>query len=121
MLIRPVLLWDGSCGFCQRWVERVERWDRASRIETMKAWDRSKYPELLRISDDDLNHAMHLALPDGRVFAGGRAVPQILKLLPGGRWVAWVFLIPGVGWITDRVYAWVAARRHKLGCAVPQK
>lgn len=121
MLNRPVLLWDGSCGFCQRWVARVERWDRAGRIETLKARDRSKYPELLRIADDDLDHAMHLALPDGRIFAGGRAVPALLRLLPGGRWLAWVFLVPGVGWVTDRCYAWVAARRHKLGCAIPHQ
>lgn len=64
---------------------------------------------------------MHLVLPDGRVFAGGRAVPELLRLLPGGGWVAWVFLIPGVGWVTDRCYGWVAARRHQLGCAIPQK
>lgn len=64
---------------------------------------------------------MHLVLPGGRVVAGGRAVPETLKWLPGGRWLAWVFLIPGVGWLTDRVYVWVAARRHRLGCEVPQK
>ena len=61
---------------------------------------------------------MHLAMPDGRVLAGGRAVPEILRLLPRGRWVAWVFRLPGVAWVTDRVYAWVAARRHTLGCKV---
>ncbi|HUG28000.1 MAG TPA: DUF393 domain-containing protein [Gemmatimonadales bacterium] len=118
MLSRPVLLWDGNCGFCQRWVAQVERWDRAGRIETLRAADRAKYSELLRISDQDLNHAMHLAIPGGRVLAGGRAVPEIFRLLPGWRWLVWVFRLPGVAWVTDRVYAWVAARRHALGCRV---
>lgn len=118
MLTRPVLLWDGDCGFCQRWVRRLESRDAGDRIETLKATDRAKYPELLGITDHALNHAMHLALPDGRVLAGGRAVPEILRLLPRWRWVAWVFGIPGVAWATDRVYGWVAARRHKLGCEV---
>lgn len=61
---------------------------------------------------------MHLILPDGRVFAGGRAVPEILRLLPGWRLLVWLWRVPGVAWATDRVYAWVAARRHRLGCAV---
>lgn len=61
---------------------------------------------------------MHLAMPDGRVLAGGRAVSEIFRLLPGWRWLAWVFWVPGVAWVTDRVYAWVAARRHTLGCKV---
>lgn len=116
-----MLLWDGTCGFCHRWVARVERWDRAGRIETLVAGKREKYPELLRITDDALNHALHLAMPDGRVLAGGRAVPEIFRRLPAWRWLAWVFRVPGVLWVTDRVYAWVAARRHKLGCALREK
>lgn len=61
---------------------------------------------------------MHLVLPDGRVFAGGRAVPEILRLLPRGRLLVWLWWIPGVTWLSERAYAWVAARRHRLGCEV---
>lgn len=118
MLTRPVLLWDGGCGFCRRWVRRVEQWDRDGRIETLAATDRAKYPELLNLSDHRLRHAMHLVTPTGHVFAGGRAVAEILRLLPGWRWLTWVFRVPGVGWAVDRGYDWVAARRHKLGCPV---
>src|SRR5256885_13096752 len=34
--------------------------------------------------------------PDGRVFAGADAVPELLQRLPGKRWLAWGFRIPGV-------------------------
>ena len=30
---RATLIYDGSCGFCRRWVERVRRWDRGGRLE----------------------------------------------------------------------------------------
>lgn len=64
---------------------------------------------------------MHLALPDGRVLAGGRAIPEILRRLPGWRWVAGLFGVPGIAWLVDRVYAWVAVRRHRLGCGVKRE
>ena len=58
---------------------------------------------------------MHLVFPDRRVFAGADAVPEILRLLPGRRWMRWLFAIPGVRPVARRVYAWVARRRR---CAV---
>ena len=30
---RATLIYDGNCGFCRRWVERVRRWDRRGRLE----------------------------------------------------------------------------------------
>jgi acetyl esterase len=121
VLNRPVLLYDGTCGFCLGWVERIRRWDTAGTIALVPAGSREIYPELLHLSDRALHEAMHLVLPDGRVFAGGDAVPEVLRLLPVGRWVVWIFGIPGVRWLTRRVYRWVAARRHRLGCQVPRQ
>ncbi len=58
--------------------------------------------------------AMHLIRPDGRVFAGADAAPELLRLLPGKRWLAWAFRIPGVLPVARRVYAWVARQRRCL-------
>jgi len=79
------------------------------------------HPELLELSDQVLHEAMHLVLPDGRTYAGGRAVPELLALLPGWRWVSWIPRLPGARWVTDRGYRWVAARRHRLGCTVERE
>lgn len=77
---------------------------------------RAEVPELPAISDEALNRAMHLVTPDGRVYRGGRAVPQILRYVPGGFLLRPFFWIPGVPAVTDRVYDYIAARRHSLGC-----
>src|SRR5256886_15761155 len=60
--------------------------------------------------------AMHLVLPppDSRVLAGADAVPELLRRLPGKRWLAWGFHIPGVPLLARRLYGWIARRRRCL-------
>jgi predicted DCC family thiol-disulfide oxidoreductase YuxK len=59
--------------------------------------------------------AMHLVLPDGRVFAGADAVPELGKLLPGKWWWTWGFALPGVRPVARWAYRRIAERRR---CAV---
>lgn len=117
MLARPVLLYDGNCAFCRRWIERIRRWDRRNQIELLPAAERHSHPGLPALSDAELDAAMHLVLPDGRVYSGGRAVPHLLRRLPGGGIPRLVFYIPGVPLVTSLGYNWVARRRHRFGCA----
>lgn len=116
MLTGPVLLYDGECAFCRRWVGRLRRLDREDRIALVPAAERARVPGLWALDPEALDRAMHLVLPDGRVLAGARAAPVILGLLPGWRMLAWVFRVPGVQWGADTVYDWVAKRRHRFGC-----
>jgi len=91
VLSRPVLLYDGSCGFCQGWVRRVRRWDPQGALELLPADSRDSRPELARLTDLALHEAMHLVLPGGQTHVGGRAIPEILRRLSWGRVVWWVF------------------------------
>ncbi len=116
MLSRPVLLFDGDCGFCRRWVRRLQRWDRRRAIDYVSAADRGAVAGLPPLSDTALDRAMQLVTRDGRVYAGARALPILLPFLPGGRLLAPLMRVPGVQPLADRVYAWVAARRHRFGC-----
>ncbi len=117
MLARPVLLYDGSCAFCRAWVRRIGRWDRGRRIELLPASERSLLPDLPLLSDEAVNAAMHLVLPEGRVASGGRAIPELLRYLPGGAVVRLLFFIPGVRWLVSVGYEQVARRRHRFGCS----
>ena len=117
MLARPVLLYDGNCAFCRAWVGRIRRWDRSNRIEYLFAGARASRPDLPQLSDEAVNAAMHLVLPDGRVLGGGRAIPELLRLLPGGWIPGLLFYIPGVAWLAGLGYGWVARRRHRFGCS----
>ncbi len=110
---RATLIYDGACGFCRDAVGLVARWDREHRVTLVPFQDEAKLAEF-GLPLPALAAAMHLVLPDGRVFAGADAAAALLKLLPGKGWLAWVFAVPGVLPVARRVYAWIARRRHCL-------
>jgi predicted DCC family thiol-disulfide oxidoreductase YuxK len=116
LLSRPVLLFDGQCGFCRQWVARLRRWDRRGAIQTLPGAERTTLPDLPPISDESLDRAMQLVTPDRRVYPGARALPALLPYLPGGRPLALFFRIPGAQAVADRLYDWISARRHRFGC-----
>jgi predicted DCC family thiol-disulfide oxidoreductase YuxK len=112
---RPTLIYDGECAFCRRWVDLVRRWDRDHRLDLVPFQDQQRVARF-GIPLPALAAAMHLVLPtpDGRVLAGADAAPEILRLLPGRRWLAGLFRVPGVRPVARRVYAWIARQRHCL-------
>jgi predicted DCC family thiol-disulfide oxidoreductase YuxK len=116
----PTLIYDGECGLCRQAVERLTRWDREHVLRFVPFQDG---PGVARfeIAPPALAAAMHLVLPDGRVYAGADAVPELLRLLPGKRWLAPLFAIPGVLPVVRRGYAWIAARRHCLVRGLPPR
>ena len=112
---RPTLFYDGECGLCRDAVAVLSRWDREGRIELIPFQDAARVAQF-GLPLPALAAAMHLVLPDGRVVAGADAVPELGRLLPGKRWLTWLFAVPGVRPIARRAYAWIAARRR---CLVP--
>ena len=110
---RPALIYDGECGFCRDAVALVARWDRDHRVALIPFQDRAQVAAFA-LPLPALAAAMHLVLPDGRVFAGADAAAELLRLLPGKRWLADTFALPGVLPVARRVYAWIAERRHCL-------
>ncbi len=115
---RPTLFYDGECGFCRDAVAVLSRWDREGRIELIPFQDAARVAQF-GLPLPALAAAMHLVLPDGRVVAGADAVPELGRLLPGKRWLTWLFAVPGVRPIARRAYAWIAARRRCLVAGRP--
>ena len=106
----PTLIYDGECGMCREAVQRLQGWDREQRLRYVPFQDENAVSRF-GIALPALAAAMHLVLPDGRVFAGADAVPELGKLLPGKRWWAWGFAVPGVRPVARRVYRRIAERR----------
>jgi len=116
----PTLIYDGECGFCRQAVELIRRWDREQVLRFVPFQDGAAVARF-GIGLTALAAAMHLVLPDGRVYAGADAAPEVLRLMPGKRWLAPLFRVPGVLPLARRVYAWIAARRHCLVRGAPPR
>ena len=110
---RPLVVYDGACGFCKRWIERF-------RLRTGDAVDYAPYqdvaarfPELNEIGEDAFRSAVHFVEVSGAVHRGADAVFSALAHAPGGKWPAMLYGgSPGFARVSEAVYAWVAAHRQ---------
>ena len=114
------VIYDGECGLCRESVTLLRRWDREHALHFLPFQDQAAVARF-GIALPALAAAMHLVLPDGRVFAGADAAPEILARLPGKRWLAAGFRVPGVMPLARRAYAWVARRRHCVVRGLPRR
>ena len=111
---RPVVVYDGQCGFCRRWIERLRRWDRAGRLEYLPLQDAAA-PVVTGLRRDALERATHVVLPSGDVKAGAAAVRALCRFLPGGFLPYRILGLPGVLPLAERAYRWIAWRWGPVG------
>ena len=106
---RPLLLYDDDCAFCRKWVHRARRLAHG-RIDDLPSRDAaSRFPE---IPAEELERAVQLVETDGRVFSGAAAVFRALSRAPGGGSLPWLYeRVPGLAFIAEAVYDFVARRR----------
>jgi predicted DCC family thiol-disulfide oxidoreductase YuxK len=73
-------------------------------------------PDLVRVAPalnpEACMRAMQLVHPDGLIESGDRAIPSLLRMLRGWRWLAPVLSLPGMRWLSAPLYDWIA--RHRL-------
>ena len=110
--MRPLLVFDGDCGFCTasaRWVEA--RTGAAMRVEPWQVLDLDE----LGLTEADVTAAAWLIEPDGTRRRGHEAIGGSLRRA-GGPWrlIGSLLLIPPVSWLARPVYALVARNRHRL-------
>jgi predicted DCC family thiol-disulfide oxidoreductase YuxK len=109
----PTLIYDGECGSANKPSTSWKRWDREHILHYVPFQDGAAV-QRFGIALPALAAAMHLILPDGRVYPGADAVPELMRLFPGKRWFAALFRFPGVLPLARRIYAWIAMRRRCL-------
>lgn len=108
------LIYDGACGFCRRWVERVRRWDRHQRLDLVP-YQTPDLEERFPVSRAECTQRIHLVEADGTVHRGAAAGREVLRRLPHGWLWAAPFYLPGGLWIGERVYVWITHRWGPLG------
>lgn len=87
-LNRPLLVFDGECGFCRIW---VDYW----RLLTGNRVSYAPYQEVSQlfpqVSPADFQAAVQLILPDGTVISGAHAVFRTIAHAPGQGWPLWLY------------------------------
>src|SRR5438045_8221858 len=85
---KPLLIWDGDCHFCSRW---VERW----RVISGGAADDATFQEIgdrfPEISRDQFKRSLVYIDSEGRIFFAAEAVFRSVALRPSRKWLAWSY------------------------------
>ncbi|MBI3415309.1 MAG: DUF393 domain-containing protein [Verrucomicrobia bacterium] len=111
---RPLMILDGDCGFCGRWIARWKK-STGEQVDYVPFQDSSvaaRFPELPR---RDFENSVHLLETDGRVSRGAQAVLRSLALAAKFKWLLWLYEnFPGFASISEWAYRRVANNRALL-------
>jgi predicted DCC family thiol-disulfide oxidoreductase YuxK len=108
---KPLVIFDGDCGFCRRWIRVWNDWtgDRVDYIASQEPSVPARFPE---IPAAEFEGSIQLIETDGTVYTGSEAVFRAIATTPGKRWPLWIYdHVRGAGWISEKVYGFVASHR----------
>ena len=106
---RPLLIFDGDCGFCRAW---VEYWKSLTGERVLYAPFQEVGEKFPGVSREEFASAVKLIRPDGEVRTGAYAVFTVLAFLPDKRWPLWLYdHLPGAGIVCEAVYGVIARHR----------
>ncbi len=115
-----VLVWDSHCRFCQRWAERIHRWDWLKRVHLVDSENVHTVPaDWLTGWTPEIAERSFWVRPistRSKGYEGFYAIRRLAWALPILWLIIPVLYLPPVPWLGGRIYAWVAAHRHQLGC-----
>jgi predicted DCC family thiol-disulfide oxidoreductase YuxK len=122
--MRGLVVFDGDCGFCTTSVRFAK--GRMRVPADAVPWQRADLGKL-GLAEAACIEAVQYRDRSGRWHSAGRAVAAIL-IDSGLPWSALgrIARIPGIAWLFDRLYEWVAANRSRLpggtpACEVPDR
>ena len=106
---RPVMLFDGACGFCRIW---IDYWKGVAGDAVEFAPWQAAAAEHPQVSEEDCRRAVQLVMPSGEVLSGAHAVFRTLAHDRSLRW--WLVLyerLPAFPTIAEAAYRLIAAHR----------
>ena len=119
------VIFDDDCGFCQRSIRLGRRLDWLGRIEWTPRHDPDLEQRFPQLSGEETQQRMVSICPGGKALGGFYAVRDILRQFPLTWAPALLLYLPGMGWIGEPVYRWIAAHRHRFGgdasCPLPPR
>jgi predicted DCC family thiol-disulfide oxidoreductase YuxK len=106
---RPLLIYDGDCGFCIFW---VRYWQKLTGDRVTYAPYQEVGGEYPQIPVAAFQRAVQYVAPDGRIASGAEAALLTLSHASGrGFWLMPYRHVPGFAAMAERIYAIVASHR----------
>jgi lipase maturation factor 1 len=107
---KPLLVFDGDCHFCRRWIERWRELT-AGAVEYAPSQEvAGRFPE---IPPESFERAVQFIETDGTVVSAAEAVFRSLGHKRGRKWMIWCYeRVPGFRVITEMAYRVVARHRR---------
>jgi predicted DCC family thiol-disulfide oxidoreductase YuxK len=123
---RPVLVFDGDCGFCTTCARFLQRWVVRGASSSVAPWQRLDLEDLGLTAEECQAAVQWVGAGDGvRAVRGHLAIAAALRAghlvwRPAGL----LLMAPGLSWLAGRAYSWVAGHRYALpggtpACRVP--
>ena len=112
---KPLMIWDGECHFCKRWIERW-REITAGEVDYVTYQEAAnRFPE---IPVEQFKRAVAFIEPDGKAFFAAEAVYRSLRCRSSRKWLAWSYdHVPGFAAVSELAYKLIA-RHRGIGSAV---
>jgi predicted DCC family thiol-disulfide oxidoreductase YuxK len=106
---KPLLIWDGECHFCKRWIERW-REITAGKVDYATYQEAAaRFPE---VPIDQFQRSVVFIEPDGEAFVAAEAVYHSLRYRSSRKWLAWSYdHVPGFAGISETAYKFIARHR----------
>jgi len=106
---QPSLVYDGDCAFCYYW---VRYWQKLTGDLVGYAPYQNVAAQYPAIPRQEFRRAVQYIAPDGKVASAAEASFLTLSHAPGKSfWLTLYRHLPGFAWITEKAYAFIAARR----------
>lgn len=112
------LFFDGACGMCTRARDLLLTVDRTGDLHT-EPLQRPDTAERLGIAPEHLLDSLRWLDPSGRVYSGAEAANAAVAAALGSRLPILVYRIPGMRWVQEAIYRWVAGHRHRFPGTTP--
>ncbi|MEO8908917.1 MAG: DUF393 domain-containing protein [Gemmatimonadaceae bacterium] len=114
---RYTVIYDGECKVCGKMVRMLTKWDRYSQLEILRSQAPGvcqRFPWIPERAYQDSVQVVRMM--DGKTWQAAAALEELLKVLPKGRSISWLFRIPFARPLADRFYRWFARNRGHFGC-----
>src|SRR5258708_5766984 len=107
---KPLIIWDGDCHFCRRW---IERWREITRGEVDYATSQESAGRFPEIPREQFQRSVIYIETDGSIFSGADAVFRSLRCRSSKKWLAWSYEhVPGFAPASESLYRIVACNRR---------